>query len=79
MEGINTPETSADPKELGFDPDRLKSMKRSIQADIEKGLYDGAVFIVARHGQIALHEATGKTDLEKTRNRKPMTSSSSSP
>lgn len=52
---------------VGLDPERLNRVKRAIEKDTEKGTYDGAAFIVARHGKIAMHEAVGKTDLEKNR------------
>ena len=38
--------------------------------DTEKGTSDGAVFVVARHGKVVMHEAVGKTDLEKGRQAK---------
>lgn len=52
---------------LGLDPDRLGNLKSVIEEDTAKGVYDGAVFIVARHGSIAMHEAVGQTDREKGR------------
>lgn len=52
---------------IGLDQDRLTRLKSAIEKDIGKGTYDGAVFIVARHGRIAMHEAVGKTDMENDR------------
>ena len=49
--------------EYGFDPDRLLRIKQAIAADTAKGLYDGAVFAVGRHGRLVLLEAVGHTDL----------------
>ena len=57
-------------KEVGLDPDRLQWLKQAIEEDTTQGIYDGAVFIVARHGKVALYEALGKTDLEKDRQAK---------
>ena len=54
-------------RKLGLDPDRLSQVKQVIEQDTAKGLYDGAVFIVARHGTIVVHEAVGSTDLAKKR------------
>ena len=56
-----------DAKEAGLDTDRLQRLKQAIEEDTAQGTYDGAVFIVARHGRIAMYEAVGKTDLEKGR------------
>lgn len=44
-------------RKLGLDPDRLLRIRNVIEEDTARGLYDGAVFIVARHGEIVLHEA----------------------
>jgi CubicO group peptidase (beta-lactamase class C family) len=59
-----------DAKKVGLDPDRLQRLKQAIEEDTTQGMYDGAVFIVARHGKVALYEAVGKTDLEKDRQAK---------
>ncbi len=58
---------AAEVRKLGLDPDRLSQVKRVIEQDTAKGLYDGAVFIVARHGTIAVHEAVSSTNLAKKR------------
>ncbi len=57
-------------QEVGLYPDRLNLLKQAIEKDTEKGTYDGAVFIVAREGKIAMHEAVGKTDLANNRQAK---------
>jgi CubicO group peptidase (beta-lactamase class C family) len=57
-------------QKVGLDPERLNRLKRTIERDTEEGIYDGAAFIVARHGKIAMYEAVGKTDLEKNRQAK---------
>jgi CubicO group peptidase (beta-lactamase class C family) len=56
-----------DASKLGLNQDRLNHLKQTIEKDIGKGTYDGAVYIVARHGKIAMHEAVGKTDMENDR------------
>jgi len=43
----------------GLDPERLKLLTNTIAADVSAGRYDGAVVLVARRGQVALHEAVG--------------------
>jgi CubicO group peptidase (beta-lactamase class C family) len=50
-------------KDSGLDPKALDRLVETIEKDIAAELYDGAVFIVARHGDIAMHEAIGCTDL----------------
>ncbi len=56
-----------DPGEVSMDEGRLQRLKKAVEEDTEKGTYDGAVFAVARHGKVVMHEAVGKTDLEKGR------------
>ena len=48
-----------DARELGLDPTRLGRVVDGIGADVGAERYDGAVVLVARHGQVALHEAVG--------------------
>ncbi len=55
------------PEELGLDTNALNRLAKTIENDIAEELYDGAVFIVARHGKIALHEAVGSSDLANKR------------
>jgi CubicO group peptidase (beta-lactamase class C family) len=50
---------TANPTELGLDPKRLDRLTTAIKGDIAQEQYDGAVVIVARGGQVALHEALG--------------------
>jgi CubicO group peptidase (beta-lactamase class C family) len=45
--------------ELGFDESRLERLVRTIEADVGAERYDGAAVLVARRGEIALHEAVG--------------------
>jgi CubicO group peptidase (beta-lactamase class C family) len=42
-----------------LDPGRLKCLTDTITADVAAERYDGAVVLVARRGQVALHEAVG--------------------
>jgi CubicO group peptidase (beta-lactamase class C family) len=49
-------------RKLGLDPDRLLKLKRVIEEDTAKGLYDGAAFLVAREGTVVMHEAVGHSD-----------------
>ena len=50
------------PADLGFNPDRLAHLTSAIDADVTAERYDGAVVLVARGGQVALHEAIGWAD-----------------
>jgi CubicO group peptidase (beta-lactamase class C family) len=47
-------------KPRGLDAARLQHLKATIEADIESGRYHGAAIVVARDGQIGLHEALGR-------------------
>lgn len=44
---------------LGFDADRLSRLPAAIQADIGAEKFDGAVVLVARRGEVVLHQAVG--------------------
>ncbi|HXQ27027.1 MAG TPA: serine hydrolase domain-containing protein [Candidatus Acidoferrales bacterium] len=57
----------------GLAPDRLRFLKAVIEDDIKRGLYYGAVILVARNGVVGLHEAIGYTD---SKNRRPVTKKS---
>ena len=48
--------------ESGFDSAALQRVRDALQADIDKGVIDGAVIRVARHGKVALAEALGYAD-----------------
>ena len=54
--------STANPASLGFDAARLARVPEAIAADVEAGRCDGAVVLVARHGEIVLHEAIGQAD-----------------
>ena len=46
-------------RDLGFDESRLERLVQTIEADVDAERYDGAAVVVARRGEIALHEAVG--------------------
>jgi len=50
------------PSEVGLDPKDLDQLTTAIQNDINRQQYDGAVVLVARSGQVALHKALGFAD-----------------
>jgi CubicO group peptidase (beta-lactamase class C family) len=45
----------------------LEELVNAIEGDITEGQYDGAVVLVAQHGDIALHQAIGHSDLANCR------------
>ncbi|WP_338889183.1 serine hydrolase domain-containing protein [Rhodococcus sovatensis] len=47
---------------LGIDADRLALLPAAIEADVRSDRIDGAVILVARDGEIVLHEAIGFAD-----------------
>lgn len=49
-------------RELGLDPERLDRISQAMASDVAAERYDGGVMLVARHGQIAFHEAVGFAD-----------------
>ena len=55
-------ETETDLKNAGLDKGQLQRLSAAISKDIEDDLYDGAAFIIARHGVIGLHQAEGFSD-----------------
>jgi CubicO group peptidase (beta-lactamase class C family) len=46
-------------RELGLDESRLEGLVSAIETDVAEERYDGAVIVVARRGQVAVHEAIG--------------------
>lgn len=46
-------------RDLGFDEGRLERLVGTIEADVARERYDGAVVLVARRGEVALHQAVG--------------------
>jgi len=51
--------TATNLKNAGLNADQLQRLSTAIHQDVKDNLYDGATFIVARHGVIGLHEAVG--------------------
>lgn len=49
----------ATPREMGFDEGKLDMMLESVQREIDDGISDGSVLLVARRGKIVLHRALG--------------------
>jgi CubicO group peptidase (beta-lactamase class C family) len=60
----------ADPASLGFSAERLARIGPTIQREIEKGQYPGAVMLVARKGKVVYFEGVGQLD---SASGKPMT------
>src|SRR5664280_2166521 len=54
--------TSKEAELVGVDAERLSFVTKSMQRDADRGVCDGGVVIVSRHGKIVLHEAIGLTD-----------------
>ena len=54
--------TAPQPREAGFDPERLALLGRAIDADIEAERYDGCEVVVARGGIVAYHGTHGWAD-----------------
>src|SRR5262245_10510953 len=54
--------TAPQPREAGFDPERLELLGRAIDADIEAERYDGCEVVVARGGIVAYHGTHGWAD-----------------
>jgi CubicO group peptidase (beta-lactamase class C family) len=55
----------------GLDTDRLDVLRSRIAQDVGDGRYDGAVVIVARHGEIGLHDAIGFAHRDSARPARP--------
>ncbi|MDE5452388.1 serine hydrolase [Bradyrhizobium sp. CSA112] len=49
----------------GFDTAKLKAVVTWLKADVDKGRIPGAVVLIARDGQVVLHEAVGWADKDK--------------
>ncbi len=56
---------AAKPKGPGLDAKRLGHLRAVIEDDIRRGLYYGAVILIARHGVAGMHEAIGFIEPEK--------------
>lgn len=49
----------------GFDTEKLKAITAWLKADVDKGRTPGAVVLIARDGQVVLHEAVGWVDKDR--------------
>ncbi|MBR1148639.1 serine hydrolase [Bradyrhizobium sp. AUGA SZCCT0431] len=58
-------DTAAASSRAGFDTAKLKAITGWLQADVDKGRTPGAVVLIARDGQVLLHEAVGWQDKDK--------------
>jgi CubicO group peptidase (beta-lactamase class C family) len=52
--------------DAGLNETRLEHLRTSIEADVKRRLYHGAVIIVARHGRIGFQAAIGSADEQQT-------------
>jgi CubicO group peptidase (beta-lactamase class C family) len=57
----------ADPREVGFDPDRLQRVERHFRSYVDDGRLAGWTVAVARRGRVALLAHHGRADLEADR------------
>lgn len=55
---------AADPADLGFDAHRLARLRAWMQRHVDAGRIPGAQVLIARNGRVALHDWTGRMDLE---------------
>ena len=53
---------TAKPEDVGLSSERLGRIAARLRADAEKGTIPGSVLLVARHGKIAMFEASGLRD-----------------
>lgn len=59
--------TDASPADVGMDDSKFGLLRQSIERDIEKGISDASIILVARYGKIVMHEAIGYSDKRKGR------------
>jgi CubicO group peptidase (beta-lactamase class C family) len=57
-------EVTADPAELGFEPERLARLDRRMARYVDEGLLPGWQVVVSRHGEIAHLSSYGQRDME---------------
>jgi CubicO group peptidase (beta-lactamase class C family) len=58
---------NADPADVGMDAKRLGLLRPSIEKEIDSGITDGSIILVARRGKIVWHEAIGFSEKRKNR------------
>ena len=61
---------AAKPEDVGMSSERLARIAARLRTDAEKGVIPGSVLLIARHGKIAMFEASGARDPQ---TRVPMT------
>ena len=49
-------------QDLGFCPQRVRHLVEVMQAEVAKARLPGAVALIARHGQVLLHQNVGQQD-----------------
>ena len=54
-----------DPRELGFAPERLKRIGRTMDAAVAQNAVPGTVTLVARKGKVVHTHVTGKLDMQR--------------
>ncbi len=59
---MNNPLPTGVPAELGFCPDRIGHLLQVFQAEVDRKRLPGAVVLIARRGQVLLHECVGQQD-----------------
>ena len=57
----------ASPSDVGMDDSKFDLLRQSIERDIERGISDASIILVARYGKIVMHEAIGYSDGRKRR------------
>jgi len=56
---------------MSLSPAAIQRLRVSIEGEVESDLYDGAVVLVARHGEVGIHEAIGFADRSAARALRP--------
>jgi CubicO group peptidase (beta-lactamase class C family) len=51
-----------EPADLGLCPERTRRLVAVLQGEVDRGHIPGAVVLLARHGQVGLHQAIGQLD-----------------
>ncbi|MGH7960221.1 MAG: serine hydrolase domain-containing protein [Candidatus Binatia bacterium] len=62
---------TANPREVGIDPQRVERLFHVIERKISEGWLYGGVFLLARHGQIVAARGVGQSEPKKGRAAKP--------
>src|SRR5215510_402553 len=62
---LRAQERATTAQHASVDPQKLAAIVDWLKADVEKGRIPGAVVLIARNGQVLLHEAVGWADKDK--------------